>query len=280
MNSHIISGKIWHSRSLPKSHSFTYPALSFAIDLDEVASLKRFYPLFGVNRCGIYSFHEHDYLGGGTESLKSRLIEKTKAQLAIPPDSKIILITMPKFFGYVFNPVNFYFILDSNCRVDALVCEVQNTFGESHLYCSRLLSRAQDGRSTFGFPKEFYVSPFLEVEGDYEISVAPYHNSLDLHLSLTQKGRVRFAARFWGKGSPFSTPALLWSVATRPLVSTLAMLRIHCQAFVLYFLRSAEIAPKPSACHHNTFRSNPNWLHRARLWVLSIPARLRRAEGK
>lgn len=278
MNSQIIRGKIWHRRRTPKVHNFTYPACTFALDLDELANLRALFPLLGINRFGIYCIRERDYLGGGEGTLKERLLARSAESLALTPDSKIILLTMPRLLGYVFNPVNFYLILDASSRVQALVSEVQNTFGEAHLYCSKLLSRDADGRSYFQFPKEFYVSPFIEVKGDYEISIAPYTDKLDLAISLHQDNELRFAARLWGQGRPFSTMQLARTLVTRPLVGVLAMSRIHLQGLLLYFFKSAHVAEKPTCPHHNTFRVQPSWLHKLRLRILAFAAHFRHAE--
>lgn len=280
MNSQIIRGKIWHHRTTPRPHSFTYPACSFAIDLDELENLARFYPLLGINRLGIYSIWEKDYLGAAGGFLKQRVLALGSEALELAPDAKIVLITMPRLFGYVFNPVNFYLILDSSRYVHALISEVHNTFGEAHLYFSKLVSREQNGRSLFNFPKEFYVSPFLKVAGNYRISVGPYTDKFDLSISLDQDSPDCLTARLWGQGSEFSAVQILKTLATRPLVGVLAMCRIHFQGILLFFFRSAHITVKPTCRHRNTFRSEPSWLHKLRLRVLFFAARFRHLEGK
>ena len=77
-------------------------------------------------------------------------------------------MTMPRLFGYVFNPVSFWFCRDRDGRLRAVLCEVNNTFGEHHCYLVHHDDRRPieadawlDGR------KAFHVSPFLPVEGSY-----------------------------------------------------------------------------------------------------------------
>ncbi|KAF0517369.1 DUF1365 domain-containing protein [Gigaspora margarita] len=41
---------------------------------------------------------------------------------------------MPRFFGYTFNPVSFYYCYDIIDALKIIVLEVNNTFGEKHLY--------------------------------------------------------------------------------------------------------------------------------------------------
>ena len=42
-------------------------------------------------------------------------------------------MTMPRMLGYVFNPVSFWFCRDRAGALRAVLCEVNNTFGESAL---------------------------------------------------------------------------------------------------------------------------------------------------
>ena len=42
-------------------------------------------------------------------------------------------MTMPRMLGYVFNPVSFWFCRDRAGALRAVLCEVNNTFGETPL---------------------------------------------------------------------------------------------------------------------------------------------------
>ena len=39
----------------------------------------------------------------------------------------------PRIFGYVFNPITVYYCLENN-KISAMIYEVNNTFGEDHIY--------------------------------------------------------------------------------------------------------------------------------------------------
>ena len=51
-----------------------------------------------------------------------------------PPGGRILLLTHPAVFGYVFNPVSFFYCYDAAGRLVARVAEVNNTFGDRHAY--------------------------------------------------------------------------------------------------------------------------------------------------
>ena len=66
--------------------------------------------------------------------------------------------------GYVFNPVSFWFCQRRDGSLRAIVCEVNNTFGERHCY---LLDhgRTLHWGELLSAKKIFHVSPFCAVNG-------------------------------------------------------------------------------------------------------------------
>jgi hypothetical protein len=67
--------------------------------------------------------------------------------------------------GYVFKPVSFWYAHRSDGSLAAVLAEVNNTFGERHAYLlagpDLAWGREQMAR------KQFHVSPFCEVRGEY-----------------------------------------------------------------------------------------------------------------
>ena len=51
--------------------------------------------------------------------------------------ARVELLTMPRMFGHVFNPVSFHYCYRADGSVRCVVAEVNNTFGERHLYILR-----------------------------------------------------------------------------------------------------------------------------------------------
>jgi len=51
------------------------------------------------------------------------------------PDGKIFILTNLRYFGFVFNPVSFYFCFDKSDQLQTMVAEVTNTpWGQTHCY--------------------------------------------------------------------------------------------------------------------------------------------------
>jgi DUF1365 family protein len=85
-------------------------------------------------------------------------------------DGDVVLMTLPRMLGYVFNPVSFWFCRDGLGALRAVLCGVNNSFGEHHCYLvhhddHRPIAPAAwlEGR------KVFHLSPFLPVEGGYRL---------------------------------------------------------------------------------------------------------------
>ena len=78
----------------------------------------------------------------------------------------IYLLTTPSFFNLNFNPVSFFYYLDSKEAITAIIAEVHNTYNEKHLY---LLTDPEVNGDNLCFKakKDLHVSPFFKTEGKY-----------------------------------------------------------------------------------------------------------------
>ena len=74
------------------------------------------------------------------------------------------MLANARSLGYVFDPLTTYFCFAADGRLEGVLAEVHNTYGERHCYP---LTRRRAGRRSVD--KEFYVSPFFAVEGRYDI---------------------------------------------------------------------------------------------------------------
>ncbi|KAI3644436.1 hypothetical protein MP228_010600 [Amoeboaphelidium protococcarum] len=174
-------------------------------------------PLFKLNsHLSLLSIHESDYMAiadpfGGVQQLKYKeswlqhrrgifyaierlLMSKGLLPAASDADNRVLqrvhTITMPRLLGYSFNPVSFHYAY-ATTSVDgqsidnllAVVLEVNNTFGETHLYtlpCGsdkvnvdgvKVLNCRSGYDYGFLLKRMFHVSPFNDLRGDYEIQL-------------------------------------------------------------------------------------------------------------
>ena len=54
------------------------------------------------------------------------------------------LVTAPRFLGYAFNPVSFWYLYSEKMNLKAMILEVNNTFDERRLYLLRQTSEGDD----------------------------------------------------------------------------------------------------------------------------------------
>jgi cyclopropane-fatty-acyl-phospholipid synthase len=266
-----------HARSRPLQHTFTYPFWMLAVDLDALDELDRSLRLFGRNRRRPVSIHDGDYLGDGAGSLRGKL-ERRLGAAGVAAPRRITLVTMPRVLGHVFNPVSFYYCYDGADRLTCCVAEVNNTFGEGHVYVldtatastrppdSEIAGPRPREELSFRVPKEFHVSPFNDMAGDYDFGFGPLGSGLDVRIDLWVDGSRTLATRLRGSARPLSDGALLRTLLRYPFSVALTVPRILRQAASLYFRRGLRFHPKPDPSSPRTFRgTRPAYISELRL---------------
>ncbi|WP_372806944.1 DUF1365 domain-containing protein [Pontiella sp.] len=221
MNSRIYNGKVMHARHSPVSHHWVFPFYFYAIDLAELPELDRTVKGFGYNHWRPVSLRDSDYLRG--KGL-SEFIDTSNYD-------QIMLITVARFMAKVFKPVSFYYCLKDG-NPECVVAEVNNTFGERHLY-------VMEGHG--GFPlrcrhdKRFHVSPFNNMQGHYEFTLSEPGETMSIEIKLVRDGETVLDAALWGEGREITTRNLWATVLRHPFTAALTMPRILWQAILLHF---------------------------------------------
>ena len=272
MKSRIVWGTVAHWRGAPKEHSFSYPVFTFAFDVDELSTLRVGPRLLAYEKCAVFSVRNADYLSGeGTIREKVERVLKAHGRNESP--ARITLFTSPRYFGYVFNPVSFFACFDSNEKVVGLITQVNNTFGDTHVY--PLVCEPSEMPVQWSFSKDFFVSPFFNMEGQYEVALEAEGERAKVRVDLHKDGQKAFAATLSGDGMVI-TRGVLWATLRKfPITSLLTMPRIHGQAMQLYFKARANVYTRPDPASSYTIRSRQNIIHKARLALLSVLRRVR-----
>ena len=175
-------GWVRHRRFEPVDHDFRYPLFLMYLDLEELPQLFDGSLAWSARRPALARFRRSDYLGDPRRPLREEVLDLLEARTGRRPGGPVRLLTQLRQFGFAFNPVSFYYCFGSNGeRVDAVVAEVTNTpWGERHAY---VLEREGEGSVIADrLRKEFHVSPFLAMDGDYEWRVSEPNGSLQVHI--------------------------------------------------------------------------------------------------
>lgn len=232
----IYFGRVMHRRLRPVEHRFEYPVFHLLVPLSRVALLEN--RLFGVNRRGLFSLHFRDY-GEGDDRHPLEWVRETLAREGLDAaDGEVWLQTFPRILGYVFNPVSFFFCHDRQGGLRAVLCEVNNTFGERHRY---LLAHA-DARpirpgETLRARKAFHVSPFFRVEGGYRFRFLPAGERSLARIDYHDESGDLLHTSIAGAAAPYGVRTLVRAFALYPWMTLGIMLRIHAQALRLWLKR-------------------------------------------
>jgi DUF1365 family protein len=226
----IYEGRVTHSRRGPVRHRFGYPLHMFYVDLDELRHLPR--GPFRIGRFGWLSFLRDDYFGDARTPLQTAVRDRVAAELGFRPAGPVRLLTQVRSFGYVFNPVSFYYCFAADGHtLEAVVAEITNTpWLERHAY----VLRAKEGVVRAEFSKTFHVSPFFGMSQRYRWHLSTPGDDLAVAMVSTEGGQAAFSATLALRRRAFSRRTV-WRVAlTQPLMAWAVHLRIYVQAFRLW----------------------------------------------
>ena len=126
----LCFGQVRHKRLRPVVNAFEYRAYYLRLPL---RAPRAGCALFSYNRFNLLAFHDADH-GDGTTPLAEWIDALLQREGVFDADGEIWLQAMPRVFGYVFNPVSFWFCHRADGALRAVLCDVRNTFGERHFY--------------------------------------------------------------------------------------------------------------------------------------------------
>jgi DUF1365 family protein len=225
-------GQVTHRRLAPMAHGFRYRLAMYRLDLDELDTLDARLRLFGVDRARPVSFHRADHL----TDVRARLL----ADGVTDRVERIELLANCRIFGYVFNPVSFFFCYSAGERLAAIVCEVNNTFGESHAYVLKAQQRP-DWREK----KVFHVSPFFTLDGTYRFRFEVTADHVAARIDLYRAGKPHFLSRLSLDRRPLTDRAVAGALTRYPFVTAKIVVAIHWQALRLWW-KGARVHRKPA----------------------------------
>jgi DUF1365 family protein len=239
----LCFGNVHHTRLRPARNSFNYGVYFLRLPLRSMA--ERDWPtrLLSRNRFNLLSFHDKDH-GDGKRPLLEWIDALLKQEGIADADGEVWLQTFPRVFGYVFNPVSFWFCHRRDGALRAVLCDVSNTFGERHLY---LLNRGAPiaNNSELTAAKVFHVSPFCRVEGRYRFRFMRTGRQRDASFSERTLARIDYddtdgpilLTSIAGTSHPLNDRNIMRALQRFPLMTFAVIARIHWQALKLWIKR-------------------------------------------
>lgn len=248
-NASFHFGRVIHHRYQPNNR-FSYRVFYLRIPMRARKEDPTLLSKLGIgdNKFSIFSFYDKDHGLDNQTSLNwvENLLSDQNIKNAT---GEIWLHTFPRFLGYVFNPVSFWFCHDDANKLIAIVAEVNNTFGDRHAYLLHAEQEHLPWGKTLHSKKLFYVSPFFEVKGRYQfrfmrqdlenqarhVSRIEYYDQEDCVLMTSISGHER----------PINLSSKLHAFFNYPLLTFGVIVKIHYQAIKL-LLKGAKFYKKPS----------------------------------
>ncbi len=185
MYSCLYSGFVRHRRFAPAVNEFRYSIFQLYLDLSEIPEVLDPFLLWSARRPALAWFRRDDHLGDSAKSLDECVREEVSLQTGYRPDGPIRLLTNLRYFGYVINPVSFYYCFNSSGdRLQAVLAEVNNTpWGERHCYVIESpVSNVTGASRTLWNDKEFHVSPFMPMNMRYRWRLSEPGQRLAIHI--------------------------------------------------------------------------------------------------
>jgi DUF1365 family protein len=207
----------------------------FYLDLDELDALSRHMYLFGRNRRAVYSFRDDDHLAAAALPLKRKLVDHLAAAgVHFDPAGRVMLLTLPRVLGYIFNPISIYFCFDCSGTPHCALAEVGNTFGEKKLF---LLRPEQLHEQTFRLkvPKHYYVSPFSSLTLQFDFRLRTPGSELDIRIDDCDGEAFTLRTALAGRRLPLSDARLSWFTLKYPLLTLKVIALIHWHALRLWW---------------------------------------------
>jgi hypothetical protein len=247
MHSALYHGWLDHWRLAPRRHAFRYRLFMAYLDLAELDQVFRGRWLWSTrpNRgLALARFDRRDHLGDPAQPLDEAVRALVAERTGQRPAGPIRLLTHLRYFGYVFNPVSFYYCFDAADRtLEAVVAEVNNTpWGERHCYVLRPETPGA-GRLRARSVKAMHVSPFHPMGLRYDWQLHTPGEALAVHMALRTTdaadadGAPVFGATLALQRVPITGTALAGMLLRFPWMTAKVIAAIHWEALRLWLKR-------------------------------------------
>jgi DUF1365 family protein len=228
----IYQAEVAHFRRQAPNRAFRHRIYMWLVDLDRLPVLPWWLRPFA-------RFEARDHLGRPEKSIRANLDAWLGRYGVDLEGGRVLMLTNARVLGHVFNPISVFWCHRPDGAVACVVAEVHNTYGERHCY---LLEPGENGNARTA--KEFYVSPFQQMGGEYVMRLPVPGERLNLAIRLTQDGGTPLIATLRGIRRPASTKEITRAVLNRPLVTRLVSTLIRRHGIALW-LRRVPIVRRP-----------------------------------
>ena len=207
LQSALFCGTVRHRRFHPVSHQLSYEAFMVWLNLDEADDVFTRSRLLGKRRFSPAKFRRSDYfsltdlhLENTAENLKQHVCTAFQRETGVTP-AQVCMMTNLRYFGYLINPVSFYYAYDSAGELIGILAEITNTPWNERFHYTLVTPEFTDVSQTraispehcqqhsddskryrYQFRKVFHVSPFNPLDMTYVWSMPTVTDECLIHM--------------------------------------------------------------------------------------------------
>jgi DUF1365 family protein len=229
-----------HHRLSPKEHRFHYSIFMFYLDLDEIDGLSKRLKFMSRNRFNLFNFRDKDHLQlpkenpDTSKNIRQHITNYLLQNGVDIGNGRIMVLTNLSTLGYQFNPVSFYFCYNEQNNPVCSVVEVCNTFMEMKPYFLGADTKQGD-EFKLNTAKYFYVSPFIDMDTNFDFDLRVPDEKLQLRIDdYDKEGKRFFISTLSGKRKPLTDANLFLYFISFPLITLKVIGLIHWQALKLW----------------------------------------------
>lgn len=231
----LYVGEVMHLRLRPKRHQFRYRLATLLLDIDRLEETFAGLRLAALDGRAPVTMRLGDH-GARDGSRLRPWVETQLAAAGLAPPDRILLLATPRVLGYAFNPLAVYYGYrrgaDGVERLDSIVYQVKNTFGDQHVYALAAGPLA-GGAHRQTCRKDFFVSPFIDMEKTYGFTATDPGARFGLRIKERDAAGDFLIATWSGRAAPLTDGALMRHFLLRPMMTRKVFAGIHWEALRL-----------------------------------------------
>jgi len=244
LRSHLLTGVVRHRRSQPMVYELEHDVFYLALDLDEIDQVAGRLRLFSRDRFNALALYDRDHWLPEATDLRASVHAHLRDEGFEPQGWRITFIATPRVLGYQFNPASFYLCRDADGAMQVIVLEVHNTHHERRLYTLR--PQRQGKGWVDDFDKDFYVSPFIDMDAHYSVRVQDDPGRVRVAITETELGKPLLTATLVAERKRLTDRNLLRTMLHIPLATQKTIVAIHLHAWRMWrrgfrFRRHSEV---------------------------------------
>ena len=238
MHNSFCDGTIVHHRFYPKVHHFKYNMSWCLLDVSQLQQQMDQSRFWSLDRFNIISIRQKDYVNSSKQSIEAKIRKYIKSKINRVFNGKIFLFTHPRYLGFGFNSVNFYFCYDKD-TLKFIISEINNTpWKQKHLYfhavdddlTDQSCNSKTEQSGHFEFKKEFHISPFVEMNIDYSWIFKISSKKLEVQMVLKKQQQTVMKVFLHTKFSAMNGNKISLWLLSKPFQSLKMFFGIYWQA--------------------------------------------------